>query len=140
MAQFYLYASDEGTVYPVLGRDTAGLPDHGAQIALCEAETVGIVAYLVMLSAMLSCQLDKPVEDGLFARSRYCLNIRMPAKQLVVVMHQGCHQCCHSGAVIVATVYHVPDAVEYALGCRYIVIAGMQLEVAHLTIEGWRHL
>ena len=51
--EFHFYAHDEGTVYPFLGRDTAGLADNGAQVALGEAETVGIVANLMLLGTVL---------------------------------------------------------------------------------------
>ena len=68
VAQFYFDASDEGTVYPVLGGGAAGLADDGGQVALGEAHAVGIVAYLVMLGTMLGDQLEETVEDGLLAR------------------------------------------------------------------------
>ena len=68
VAQFYFDASDEGTVYPVLGGGAAGLADDGGQVALGEAHAVGIVAYLVMLGTMLGDQLEETVEDGLLTR------------------------------------------------------------------------
>ena len=67
MTQLYFDACDEGTVYPVLGGGAASLADDGAEVALGETQTVGIVTYLVMLCTMLACQLDKAVEDGLLA-------------------------------------------------------------------------
>ena len=67
VAQFYFYAGDEGTVYPVFGGGAAGLSDDGAQVSLSEAHAVGIVAYLVMLGTMLGDQLEETVENGLFA-------------------------------------------------------------------------
>ena len=67
VAQFYFEASDEGTVYPVFGSGAAGLADDGGQVALCEAHTVSIVAYLVLFGTMLGDQLKKAVEDGLLA-------------------------------------------------------------------------
>lgn len=51
--QFYLNAGNEGTVYPFLGGDAAGLTDDGAQIALREADALGIVVELTVLGAML---------------------------------------------------------------------------------------
>ena len=68
VAQFYFDASDEGTVYPVLGGGAAGLADDGGQVALGEAHTLGIVAYLVMFGTMLGDQLEEAIEDGLLAR------------------------------------------------------------------------
>ena len=68
VAQFYFDASDEGTVYPVLGGGAAGLADDGGQVALGEAHTLGIVAYLVLFGTMLGDQLKETVEDGLLAR------------------------------------------------------------------------
>ena len=67
VAQFYFDASDEGTVYPAFGGGAAGLADDGSKVALGEAHTVGIVAYLVMLGTMQGDQLDKAIEDGLLA-------------------------------------------------------------------------
>ena len=68
VAQFYFDASDEGTVYPVLGGGAAGLADDSGQVALSEAHTFGIVAYLVLFGTMLGDQLKETVEDGLLAR------------------------------------------------------------------------
>ena len=68
VAQFYFDACDEGTVYPVFGGGVAGLADDGAQVALGEAHTVGIVAYLVLFGTMLCDQLKETVEDSLLAR------------------------------------------------------------------------
>ena len=67
VAQFYFDACDEGTVYPVFGGGATGLTDDGGQVALGEAHTVSIVAYLVMLGTMQGDQLKETVEDGLFA-------------------------------------------------------------------------
>ena len=53
VAQFYFYAGDKGTVYPVLGGSAAGLADDGAEITLCEAKTVGIIAYLMVLLSLI---------------------------------------------------------------------------------------
>ena len=67
VAQFYFDASDEGTVYPVFGGGAAGLADDGAQIALCEAHVLGIVANLMMFGTVLGDQLEETVEDSLLA-------------------------------------------------------------------------
>ena len=68
VAQFYFDASDEGTVYPVFGGGAAGLSDDSGQVALSEAHTLGIVAYLVLFGTMLGDQLEETVEDSLLAR------------------------------------------------------------------------
>ena len=68
VAQFYFDAGDEGTVYPVLGGGAAGLADDSGQVALGEAHTLGIVAYLVLFGTMLGDQLEETVEDGLLTR------------------------------------------------------------------------
>ena len=68
VAQFYFDASDEGAVYPVFGGSAAGLADNGGQVALGEAHTVGIVAYLVLFGTMLGDQLKETVEVSLLAR------------------------------------------------------------------------
>ena len=67
VAQFYFYTGDEGTVYPVLGCGAAGLTDDGAQVALGETHAFGVIAYLMMLGAMLGDQLKEAVEGGLLA-------------------------------------------------------------------------
>lgn len=68
VAQFYFDTGDEGTVYPFFGGGTAGLADHGAQVALREAHPLGIVAYLMLLGTVLGYQLKETVEDSLLAR------------------------------------------------------------------------
>ena len=67
VAQFYFDAGDEGTVYPVFGGGATGLTDDGGQVALGEAHTVSIVAYLVLFGTMQGDQLKETVENGLFA-------------------------------------------------------------------------
>ena len=67
VAQFYLDAGDEGTVYPVFSGGTAGLADNGAQVALGEAHVLGIVANLMMFGTVLSDQMEEAVEDSLLA-------------------------------------------------------------------------
>ena len=68
VAQFYFYTRDEGTVYPVFGGGATGLTDDSGQVALGEAHTVSIVAYLVLFGTMLGDQLKETVEDSLLAR------------------------------------------------------------------------
>ena len=67
VAQFYFDAGDEGTVYPFFGGGTAGLADHGAQVALREAHPLGIVAYLMLLGTVLGYQLEETIEDSVLA-------------------------------------------------------------------------
>ena len=67
VAQFYFDAVDKGTVNPVFGGGTAGLADDSAQVTLCEAHTLSIVADLMVFGAVLGDQLDKAIEDSLFA-------------------------------------------------------------------------
>ena len=67
VVQFYFYAGDEGTVYPVFGGGAAGLADNGAQVALGEAHVLGIVANLMMFGTVLSDQMEEAVEDSLLA-------------------------------------------------------------------------
>ena len=101
VVQFYFYAGDEGTVYPVFGGGAAGLADNGAQVSFGEAHTVGIVAYLVMLGTMLGDQLKETVEDGLLARTAACQLVGLLMKQMVVVVHLGCYEGCDGGTMIV---------------------------------------
>ena len=68
VTKHYLCLCDKGTVYPVLGGGAAGLADDGGQVALGEAHTVSIVAYLVLFGTMLGDQLKETVEDSLLAR------------------------------------------------------------------------
>ena len=67
VAQFYLDAGDEGTVYPVFCCGAAGLADNCAQVAFGEAYVLGIEANLVMFGAVLGDQLEESVEDSLLA-------------------------------------------------------------------------
>ena len=69
VAQFYFYAGDEGTVYPVFGGGAASLADNSAEVTLGKAKTVGIVAYLMVLCTVLARQLYETIEDSLFART-----------------------------------------------------------------------
>ena len=66
--EFYLDTGNEGTVYPFLGRNTAGLADDGTQITLCETHPISVVTYLVLFGTVLVDELDKTVENGLLAR------------------------------------------------------------------------
>ena len=68
MHEFHFDAGDEGAVDPFLGSHTAGLADDGTQITLCETHAVGVIADLVLFGIVLVHELDKAVEDGLFAR------------------------------------------------------------------------
>jgi len=67
VSQFNLDACDECAVEPVFGCGAAGLSDDGGEIALGEAQAVGVVTHVVVLGAMLPCELQEAVEYGLFA-------------------------------------------------------------------------
>ena len=69
MAQLYLYAHHYGAVYPLLGGDAACLPHYGTQVTLRETQTLGIVVYMVVLSAVQVGKLYKTVKDGLLTRA-----------------------------------------------------------------------
>ena len=101
VAQFYFDACDEGTVYPVFGGGAAGLADDSGQVALSEAHTLGIVAYLVLFGTMLGDQLKETVEDSLLARTAACLLVGLLMKQMVVVVHLGCYEGRDGGTMIV---------------------------------------
>ena len=101
VAQFYFDAGDEGTVYPVLGGGAAGLADDGGQVALGEAHTFGIVAYLVLFGTMLGDQLKETVEDSLLARTAACQLVGLLMKQMVVVVHLGCSEGRDGGTMLV---------------------------------------
>ena len=136
VAQFYFDACDEGTVYPVFGGGAAGLSDDGAQVSLSEAHAVGIVAYLMMFGTMLGNQLEEAIEDGLLARTTAGLLVDLLLEQLVVVVHQGCHEGCGCRTVIVRLADEVPETVEDVTGGGNVGLRGRQLDVAHLTIQG----
>ena len=140
MAQFYFNAGNESAVYPVFGGGAAGLADDGVQIALSEAQTAGIVAYLVVLCTVLGDELDKAVEDGLLSRTRSCLHVQLLTEQMVVVVHEGSYKSGDGGTMIILCVNHMPDGVENVAGRADIAFANRQLEVAYLTVEGRRHL
>ena len=113
VAQFYFDAGDERAVYPVFGGRTAGLADDGAQVALSETHTLGIVTYLMMFGTMLGDQLYKALEDGLLARTIAGQQVGLLMKQLVVVVHLGCHEGCDGGTVIVVgNMNRLPDGVQ----------------------------
>ena len=57
VSQFNFYSCDECAVEPVFGCGAAGLAYDGGEIALGEAEAVGVVAHVVVLGAMLPCEL-----------------------------------------------------------------------------------
>ena len=137
VAQFYFYTRDEGTVNPVFGCDAACLADNGAQVALGEAHVLGIVAYLVMLGTMLGDQLDKTVKNGLLARTATGLLVGLLVEQIVVMVHLGCYESCDGGTmIVVGSMNYLPDGVQNMFGCSDILLAGVYLEVAYLTIEG----
>ena len=141
VAQFYFDAGDEGTVNPVFGGSAAGLADDGAQVSLSEAHAVGIVAYLVMLGTMLGDQLEEAIEDGLLARTTAGLLVDLLLEQLVVVVHLGSYECCDGGTmIIVRGMNRLPDGVHNMCGGSDILFACRQLKVAHLSVEGRRHL
>ena len=141
VAQFYLDAGDEGTVYPVFGSGTAGLADNGGQVALGKAHAFGIIAYLVMLGTMLCDQLEKAVEDGLLARTTAGQSVGLLVEQMVVMLHLGSCEGCDGGTMIVVSgMNRLPDGVHNMCGGSDILFVGGQLEVAHLTVEDRRHL
>ena len=116
VAQFYFDAGDEGTVYPVLGGGAAGLADDGGQVALSEAHTLGIVAYLVMFGTMLGDQLEEAIEDGLLTRTAAGQLVGLLKKQMVVVVHLGCYKGCDGGTmIVVGGMNHLPDSVQNML-------------------------
>lgn len=67
VSQLDFYACDECSVEPFFSCGAAGLADDGAEVALREAEAVGIVADVVVFGAMLPGKLQEAVEDGLLA-------------------------------------------------------------------------
>ena len=65
--EFHFDTGDEGPVNPFLSSNTASLADDSAKVALGEAKAVGIETDLVLVCGMLIDEVDKSVEDGLFA-------------------------------------------------------------------------
>ena len=62
-------------------------------------------------------------------------------EQMVVMVHQGYYEGCDSGTmIVVASMNYLPDDVHNIFDSSDILFAGSQLEVAHLTVEGRRHL
>ena len=134
--QFCLDTGNKGTVYPFLGGDATGLADDGAQIALCEAETLGIVVELAVLRTMLIHQLDEAVEDGLLTAAALGQQGSFAAVESIVVMHEGCNERRDCGAVVVILMYGVPDGVHDVAGGLNVGLAGVQMEVALAAIIG----
>ena len=141
VAQFYFDSGDEGTVNPVFGGSATGLADDGAQVALGETHTVGIVAYLMMLGTVLGNQLEKSVEYALFARTTISQMVGLLMEQMIVVVHLGSHKRCDGGTmIIIRGMNRLPDGIQNVLGSSDILFACRQLKVAHLSVEGRRHL
>ena len=116
VAQFYFDAGDERAVYPVFGGRTAGLADDGAQVALSETHTLGIVTYLMMFGTMLGDQLEEAIEDGLLTRTAAGQLVGLLMKQMVVVVHLGCYKGCDGGTmIVVGGMNHLPDSVQNML-------------------------
>lgn len=59
---------------------------------------------------------------------------------MVVVVHECGDECGDGGAVVVVGVQHVPYGVEDVSGGVDVALASRYLEVAHLSVEGRRHL
>ena len=58
-------------------------------------------------------------------------------EQLVVVVHLGSYECCDGGTmIVVGSMNYLPDGVQNMFGCSDILLAGVYLEVAYLTVEG----
>ena len=140
VAQFNFDAGDEGSVNPVFGGGAAGLSDDGGEVALREAHPFGIVAYLVVLAAILVHERDEAVEDGLFARQRQEGLIRLSAIATVVVVHQGGDEHVERRMMIVGLMHQLPESFNDVVCSLQISLADGQLEVAHLSIEGRRQL
>ena len=51
-------------------------------------------------------------------------------------MHQGGHEGSNGGPMVVVAMYNVPDGIKDLAGSVEVIVADMQLEVAHLTVEG----
>ena len=84
MHQFHLDTSYEGTIYPILRSDSACLMDDGAEITLRNAHAISIVAYAMMLMAVLVDKLDETVEDGLGSRLRCLKHISVTTKLSII--------------------------------------------------------
>ena len=70
MAEEHLGLSDESTVNPFFGGGATGLADDSAKVTFGETHTIGVVANLVLLAAVLVDELYKTVEDGEFLLQR----------------------------------------------------------------------
>ena len=56
------------------------------------------------------------------------------------MVHQGGHEGSNGGTMVIVAMYNVPDGIKDLAGSAEVVVADMQLEVAHLTVECRRHL
>ena len=66
MLQHDFRPGDKGAVYPFLGGGAARLADDGAEVALGEAEAVGVEADLMLLCGVVVDKLHEAVEDVAF--------------------------------------------------------------------------
>ena len=62
-------------------------------------------------------------------------------EQMIVVVHLGSHKRCDGGTmIIIRGMNRLPDGIQNVLGSSDILFACRQLKVAHLSVEGRRHL
>ena len=100
------------------------MADDSGQVALGEAHTFGIVAYLVLFGTMLGDQLKETVENSLLARTAACQLVSLPMEQLVVVVHLGSYECCDGGTmIVVGGMNHLPNGVQNMSGSSDILFA-----------------
>ena len=67
MAKLYLYAHNDGTVYPFLGGDAACLSDYAAKITFCDAHLIGIERKEMFTCSILNYEIYETVEDVLLS-------------------------------------------------------------------------
>lgn len=136
MLQFNLDMLHECTVNPLLGGGAAGLSDNSTEIALRETHLVGIETDVVLARCMLIDKADKAVENGLFATLRPSEQIDMLAIDAIVMAHHGSNETADGLTVVVGLVDDLPDGVEDVAGGSNVTLADLDLEVAHLSVEG----
>ena len=85
-------------------------------------------------------EIQEPVEDGLFARPFGLLLFGQAVVETVVVVHERGHEAAGSLAVVIVLANHLPECFDDAAGGLEGGFVGLQLEVAHLAVEGCRQL
>ncbi len=103
---------DDGTVYPLLCRNSAYLPHHRAEVTLGQAEAVGIELHLVFLLAVVVDKVDEAVEDAPSIARRLLPGVRFGSEEAVEKVEIGSRQMEDDLPPVVLRVEVLPDELQ----------------------------